>query len=692
MAKQIVFAYIRNYLCLKDVSFNFMPDVRINYDKNTKILLIEKIPFPKDIFPYQISSISAIVGMNGSGKTSSLRWLMERCLGGYATQDLGGIVAIREKIGRWDGKDSALKEDIEVIRVYHDVDILGCLNHSDIEFDPIDTRGKIGNGINMSINIPMVFASDCFDILRDDSPTDYEWMGEHNISTNYLLVHDLKSYANYDTLHTVRTFSDHIYAYNVQNSLRISLLILDPLFRGMLNAEGVTDGRVDIKLPTFIIFTPNNSAERNVRRRFEELQSAKGRFEEEGRSIEYQKIKEAHSYFQNVLSLSNVRCPEINPGESEEKELKLNQFLRTSLIGFFYNLFNLNSEYFNHKMKEEVLTQVLRDFKLTTKPSIKWVEHILDSEIFSLLSKEFAGNKYLDSFILRCKNFFYGLEISLKFLAKEVEWEGNTPFLSVDIVKKRMNIKNELVRLMKHESFLTERFFDLRYSHDLMHDSRLSSGELNLLNLFSRIRNAWVKDADPTSNERMPSLLILDEVEVGYHPEWQRRFISRLVHFMAALATPDKPVQVIYTTHSPITLSDMPKQCVNFLRLAYEDKETSGKTIGEWSNRRQTFGENIFSLYRDSFFLDGPPMGCFAQNHIAAWESRLLDGNLSAEDVNNLKDKVAIIGDDRVKSYLSRLLEKQTENDIDLQIERLSKEIERLQEIKAENNKDRRNE
>ncbi|MDE7109647.1 MAG: hypothetical protein K2O49_06760 [Muribaculaceae bacterium] len=52
--------------------------------------------------------------------------------------------------------------------------------------------------------------------------------------------------------------------------------------------------------------------------------------------------------------------------------------------------------------------------------------------------------------------------------------------------------------------------------------SILSAGELAMLNLFSRLRSVW-NERLTVSNAMTHSMIILDEVENSFHPEWQRR-------------------------------------------------------------------------------------------------------------------------------------------------------------------------
>lgn len=75
MKKELIFIWIKDYRCLKEQEFNFSPKYQINFDSNTAIINIKSIDC-LNIFNYNnILNVSAIIGENGSGKTSLLNFL-----------------------------------------------------------------------------------------------------------------------------------------------------------------------------------------------------------------------------------------------------------------------------------------------------------------------------------------------------------------------------------------------------------------------------------------------------------------------------------------------------------------------------------------------------------------------------------------------------------------------------------------
>ena len=114
----------------------------------------------------------------------------------------------------------------------------------------------------------------------------------------------------------------------------------------------------------------------------------------------------------------------------------------------------------------------------------------------------------------------------------------------------------------------------------------LSSGEMSILNLFGRLYSGK-KIYGNIPNK----LLLIDEVDLGLHPEWQRLWISDVLPLISEiLCSDDQELQVIITTHSPIILSDILNQDIIYL--------------GDGELQEKTFGQNIYTLFNNSFFLD----------------------------------------------------------------------------------------
>lgn len=87
--------------------------------------------------------------------------------------------------------------------------------------------------------------------------------------------------------------------------------------------------------------------------------------------------------------------------------------------------------------------------------------------------------------------------------------------------------------------------------------------------------------------------IMLDEVELYFHPDLQRRFVSLLVDAIKGLKLDSTSgVNVTLITHSPFVLSDIPSENIMFLTRNKEDVLEGN-----------TFAANIHDLFNNTFFL-----------------------------------------------------------------------------------------
>ena len=196
-------------------------------------------------------------------------------------------------------------------------------------------------------------------------------------------------------------------------------------------------------------------------------------------------------------------------------------------------------------------------------------------------------------------------------------WNGNW---SVDTF---MNFYNNYLKIACHIDFLKCSW-------------GLSSGENNMFNLFARLHEALQVE------EKENIILIFDELDSSFHPQWQQKIIRSLTEFLRK-GYPNKEFQLILTTHSPVLLSDILERNVLFLRK--DSVET---------NHEQTFAANIASLYYDSFFMDKGSIGETARGSI----NHFMDAVLELEKEGNEIES----NQGRAQRLLNRFLDKQYPN------------------------------
>lgn len=134
----------------------------------------------------------------------------------------------------------------------------------------------------------------------------------------------------------------------------------------------------------------------------------------------------------------------------------------------------------------------------------------------------------------------------------------------------------------------------------------LSSGERAMQNIC-----AWLTVASNSTviggNQNI--LLLLDEIDLYMHPEWQRKFLYFLSEELKS-QFPDYHIQIVLTTHSPLVLSDVPSG-----NIIYLGKKSDQCRVEERTAEQETFGANIFTLLKDSFYLERT-LGEFAYTRI----------------------------------------------------------------------------
>ena len=261
--------------------------------------------------------------------------------------------------------------------------------------------------------------------------------------------------------------------------------------------------------------------------------------------------------------------------------------------------------------------------------------------------REFVANEQMNETL---RTFLNDIHWCLKIVDEICSFDDNIGYY-IDVRNEDGSLYSLVEHLLSNRIYLTAKFFDMSYSHSLHDITVLSSGEQELLNLLSRLYYAVVIGPTKFDNLRSPSLLLLDEAEIGFHPEWQRQYVNQLCKFIQLLlVSAGHNFQIILTSHSPIILSDIPKCCTNFL------KEEHGYVVNNRDEQAETFAENIFNLYRRSFFMENGLIGEFASNKIDALKARIEQCH-SRMGMEAIQQEIAYIGDTFIKGYLLKKLD-----------------------------------
>ena len=201
--------------------------------------------------------------------------------------------------------------------------------------------------------------------------------------------------------------------------------------------------------------------------------------------------------------------------------------------------------------------------------------------------------------------------------------------------------------VLKNDFYITSKFFDISYAQSLEFGTILSSGEQELLNFLSRLYDAIVLRPNKFSHIQRPYFLLLDEAEIGFHPDWQRRYMNLIITFLDALRFINNDIpqfQIVISSHSPILLSDIPKCCTNYIK---RDINGFARNVKSEKDIKETFAANIFDLYRMSFFMNDGLIGEFAKNKITVLSERIDNG-----ETIGIVNEIKMIGDNRIREFL----------------------------------------
>ena len=188
--------------------------------------------------------------------------------------------------------------------------------------------------------------------------------------------------------------------------------------------------------------------------------------------------------------------------------------------------------------------------------------------------------------------------------------------------------------------------------------SRLSSGEKQFAYMMStyiyHLANLEsIQKANQTNSKANKRVsysminMIFDEMELCFHPEYQRIFVNNLVSYIKRAGFNKVfSFNIILTTHSPFILSDIP--ACNILALKDGAPDNSFKD-------EQTFAANIYDILGNKFFMENF-IGEFASKEIDGIISRLTNKKVITEEGKTIiKSRIGLIGDDIIRI---KLLEK----------------------------------
>ena len=265
--------------------------------------------------------------------------------------------------------------------------------------------------------------------------------------------------------------------------------------------------------------------------------------------------------------------------------------------------------------------------------------------------------------------------------------------LPLDVLKREIADCRNLEQLLP-PIYYTHVVFSSQDDDDkVMTMDTLSSGEKQRLMTISGIvyhlRNINTIDNEGIRYRHVN--VVLEEIELYFHPESQRLFIKEMVEMIErANFTNIQNIHFLFITHSPFVLSDIPS--ANVLMLE------KGRTAKKY-NRLQTFGANIYDMLDTGFFMEKGAMGEFASfyikkivNTLNEWCAYMAKGEDRGEDMpivsrEELRRMILVVDDRVIRESLMIRYDDIFQQDMTVEdeIRVLNERIARLEE-KRQNN------
>lgn len=172
-----------------------------------------------------------------------------------------------------------------------------------------------------------------------------------------------------------------------------------------------------------------------------------------------------------------------------------------------------------------------------------------------------------------------------------------------------------------------------------------SSGEKQMLSSIGSVIYHLQNLSNTASNISYHNVnLVMEEIELYYHPEYQRLFFTRLLDMIKRARLHNiQNINIVFVTHSPFILSDIPKCNVLFLKDGMPKDDM----------QENTFGANIHSLLKNGFFMPNLPIGEFAYEKINKLFGRLNSGDFdSINELDEIYQEILLVGEPFLRNQL----------------------------------------
>jgi len=291
-------------------------------------------------------------------------------------------------------------------------------------------------------------------------------------------------------------------------------------------------------------------------------------------------------------------------------------------------------------------------------------------------------NKFISELDNESSHITFKLRQTLAFLVfRHFEVRKNELVIDIDnfgkLVGDKISPKWRYLDFVPAPFFSTEIMLKNKFNDEIYPFSRLSSGERQIIysasSILYHIRNLNSIKGNLRRIKYGHINIILDEIELYFHPEFQRKYIDYLIKCITSINFQDiESINILMATHSPFILSDIPETNVLFLNEGKSQKGIS-----------ETFGSNIHTLYKNNFFIEGMPIGEFAKNKINQMFDKVRNTKTTDTELYKI---ILLVGEPLLRSQLLKQYNQNSAGDIENRIKELETEIQTLKSKQNDKN------
>ena len=661
---ELVYLWVEEYKNIKKQGFDFSPRFECEYDEEKNELTVDEKKDYVSIFPDNIN-VTAIVGENGSGKSTILKLL----------ENSNELNAVTKFI------------------IYEQEKKYYCL-YNNVKPEIVFSKDILSIPFSDWINKPYYYDPKIVRVAYNEK------IGKDGFA--------LYRFGNYAPL-SEGWDSDRKDFYNILESRffipRYINIMLDfpDLFKKLKSLY---------KFDTLRLLLNHNSI--SYVRKW--IDTEKRDFKDQCNS-EHTKVC-IYEKNQRVMDLIQKECKR----PIDEIEINIYNRDRKKIVNIVEEIERLHRSQTSNRRTDEfnkhqefdlgILIAFVEYYLKHTKPcesveAIKDVLSVLEKKIQEDILKHKSVRRIYNSYILdffqdlKAKNFIFkekgllsvddiinAIKYFQTFKEPDFDKDGN---LYIDIPIKTLSKENlQHIKIMQkiffehefdagNEDFLRVFEYNLFNSKNNSSYDSISDGEKQLMKFLIDILyflKGLQKFNVPLYQEKL-ALFLADEPDNAMHPLWKKKLIANVMDIFQYVHISNIKFHFIYSSHSPFLLSDLPKENVIFLQ---RDENGNCNNVTKETDINP-FGANIHTLLSHGFFMKDGLMGEFAKTKIQEvmdfLNNKKTIEKLSIEE-KHIKPIIESIGEPFLKNKLLKMYEERYPKSTEQQIQELEAKIKSL--------------